>query len=160
MRPIQNKIVAISLVTFFVLSLIALGFSPEAAASEPPELQSIPGTEIILRADERYTPNRIAPPEMPELGVQSTMIIVNYNGFPPEAQAAFQRAVDIWASLITSTVTIEVEANWKPMSYGVLGASRPLKLVGNFPNAPATWTWYPVGLANALSGYDLYPDTG
>ena len=32
-------------------------------------------------------------------------IVVNYTGFTAEAQAAFQRAVDIWASTLITTVS-------------------------------------------------------
>ncbi len=38
--------------------------------------------------------------------------IVNYAGFTPDAQAAFQRAVDIWASTLITTVPIEIDANF------------------------------------------------
>ena len=39
-------------------------------------------------------------------------IVVNYTGFTAEAQAAFQRAVDIWASTLITTVPIEIDANF------------------------------------------------
>ena len=38
--------------------------------------------------------------------------IVNYSGFTAEAQATFQRAVDIWASTLITTVPIEIDANF------------------------------------------------
>ncbi len=38
--------------------------------------------------------------------------IVTYTGFTPESQAAFQRAVDIWASTLITTVPIEIDANF------------------------------------------------
>ena len=38
--------------------------------------------------------------------------IVNYTGFTPDAQAAFQRAVDIWAYTLITTVPIEIDANF------------------------------------------------
>ena len=38
--------------------------------------------------------------------------IVNYTGFTRDAQAAFQRAVDIWASTLITTVPIEIDANF------------------------------------------------
>ena len=38
--------------------------------------------------------------------------IVNYTGFTKDAQAAFQRAVDIWASTLATTVPIEIDANF------------------------------------------------
>ena len=39
--------------------------------------------------------------------------VVNYDGFTPEAQAAFQYAVDIWAHIIESQVPINVNAKFE-----------------------------------------------
>ena len=50
---------------------------------------------------------------------------VTYNGFTPEAEAAFQAAVDIWASLLSSSETIHVNASWVGMSPTVLGSAGP-----------------------------------
>src|SRR5687767_14744320 len=38
--------------------------------------------------------------------VKTATIEVDYNGFSEEAQAAFQAAVDVWETFITSPVTI------------------------------------------------------
>src|SRR3989304_1633836 len=48
---------------------------------------------------------------------------VTYNGFSAEAQAAFQAAVNIWASTITSPAPIRVVANWTPLGSGILGSA-------------------------------------
>lgn len=48
-------------------------------------------------------------------------IVVTYNGFTPEAEAAFQYAVDLWALSIESTQTITVEATFAPLQSGTLG---------------------------------------
>lgn len=50
-------------------------------------------------------------------------IVVNYNGFTPQAQAAFQYAVDIWAALLQTSQTITIDAYWVPLSGGVLGGA-------------------------------------
>ena len=39
-------------------------------------------------------------------------VIVNYNGFPEEAMLAFDYAVDIWSVLLTSDVTVRIDAFW------------------------------------------------
>ncbi|MBI1880329.1 MAG: hypothetical protein HYR94_19265, partial [Chloroflexi bacterium] len=140
-----------------ILSLIALGFSPGMAPSRLQGTESMPGRLVILRADPNYFPARVAPPKEAELGIQSATFNVTYNGFSPEAQAAFQRAVDIWASQITSTVTIKVTANWTPLGPGVLGAAGPSNFFRNFPNAPIANRWYPSALADSLRGADLEP---
>ena len=77
---------------------------------------------------------------------------VTYDGFTPEAQAAFQRAVDIWAAHLTSDVTIRVDARFAELDDGVLGAAGPRGLYTDFAGAPQPATYYPTALAEALSG--------
>lgn len=50
-------------------------------------------------------------------------IIVTYNGFTPEAQAAFQYAVDIWQTQLISPVPITIDATWRELASGVLGSA-------------------------------------
>ena len=86
---------------------------------------------------------------------RASTINVNYTGFTAPAQAAFQYAVDIWASLITSPVTINVNAQFTPLAPGVLGSAGASTIHRNFTNAPIANTWYPQALANSLAGSDL-----
>ncbi|HEX5689913.1 MAG TPA: PKD domain-containing protein, partial [Roseiflexaceae bacterium] len=80
---------------------------------------------------------------------------VDYSGFSPQAQQAFQRAVDIWSELIVSPVPIHVSASFTPLDANVLGAAGPNTVSANFSQAPFANTWYPVALANKISGSDL-----
>ena len=80
--------------------------------------------------------------------------VVNYNGFTPEAQAAFQYAVDIWAFSIESSVPINVSATFTSLGTGVLGSAGPATLrtssvAGTIPN-----TFYPAALWEKLEGED------
>jgi hypothetical protein len=125
-------------------------------------MASMPGYEVVLYADHTdMPPSRILPPEvflqrMKGVGVQTATFQVTYHSFPPEAQTAFQYAVDIWASLITSPVPIVVDATWMPLfPSGVLGSAGPRNIQANFPGAPMANTWYPNATANKLSGFDL-----
>ena len=104
--------------------------------------------EAIDRMPQGLTPSgkhALAPP--------AANISVNYTGFTPEAQAAFQRAVDIWSSLLIATVPIEIEANFDSLEDSdALAAARAV-------------TWFcsttvcaPVGLVNQLVDEDRTPD--
>ena len=74
---------------------------------------------------------------------------------------AFQHAANIWGGLLDSPVTILVGAQFDPLACGstsaVLGAAAPKKAARDFAGAPVASTWYPIALANALSGVDLSP---
>jgi Secretion system C-terminal sorting domain len=95
--------------------------------------------------------NRKAKPS----GVQKATFIVNYVGFPDNAKAAFQRAVDIWAELLSSKVPIRVTAYWQDLGQNVLGAANTNDYYRNFPGAKEPNTFYPLALAEKLAGKDL-----
>jgi hypothetical protein len=71
----------------------------------------------------------------------------------------FQRAADIWGSLLDSNVDIPVDASFTSLTCsstsGVLGQAFATKVVRNFTNAPQQNVWYPMALASALAGQDL-----
>ncbi len=73
--------------------------------------------------------------------------------------AVFQRAADIWGSLIESKVDIPVDASFASLDCGatsaVLGQASATKILRNFDNAPQQNVWYPVALASAIAGRDL-----
>ena len=90
----------------------------------------------------------------------SANIVVFYDGFPPAAQAAFQSAVDTWAEILVSDVTIEIFARYTPLAPGLLGSAGPTTAIV-FDDAPPgffTETFYPQALANSLVGVDTAPD--
>lgn len=85
----------------------------------------------------------------------SAVFEVNYTGFTPEAQAAFQYAVDIWASLLQSPVVIRIDATWRELESGVLGSASSGSVHANFEGALKINTWYPAALAEKMAGMDL-----
>lgn len=97
----------------------------------------------------------VAPPANFEFGAERAVVInVTYNNFPPDALAAFQYAVDVWASTLTSAVPIFVVANWSAIGGSTLGFAGADGYYRNFPNAPLPDTFYPSALANKLRGSD------
>ncbi len=83
--------------------------------------------------------------------------IVTYTGFPDDAKAAFQAAVDIWSDLFPSTVPIQINVTWGRQATAVLGSTRPDFFYKNFIGAPARDLNYASALANAIAGKDLDP---
>jgi Secretion system C-terminal sorting domain len=86
---------------------------------------------------------------------KSSNFIVTYQGFTPEAQAAFQRAVDIWESILVSPIDIHVTAVWGPLGNGVLGSATAGTFFANFDGAQQINTWYPVSLAEKMAARNL-----
>jgi hypothetical protein len=101
----------------------------------------------------------VPPPEIYEqskkLRTKTANFNVTYNGFSAEAQAAFQRAVDIWETLIVSPVTINVVANWAPLGSGVLGSATAGTFHANFDGAQQLNVFYPASLAEKMAGKEL-----
>jgi len=87
--------------------------------------------------------------------VRACTINVTYNGFSATAQTAFQYAVDILETELTSSVMIDLIANWIPLAPNVLGAAGTTYNARNHPSFPLSNTWYSAALANALVGIDL-----
>ncbi len=150
------------IVVLLILSLAASGLGRDVAASTAGTVKLTPGTRVILRADPRDNPHHVASPAGMQAGVQSAQtatIVVNYVGsWSAEAQNAFQYAVDIWETQITSSVIIEVNADWAALGSGILGSAGAVSYFRDFPGAPVANTWYPVALANRLRGSDLDPN--
>jgi hypothetical protein len=76
--------------------------------------------------------------------------------WPSDVQSAFSAAVNIWASKLTSSVPIVIDACWATnLESGVLGHTGVVTFFKDFTNAPKPGTLYPSSLANSLAGRRL-----
>ena len=112
---------------------------------------------LVSRARPVSVPTNLAQP--------AAEFIVNYTGFTPEAQAAFQRAVDIWASTLITTVPIEIDASF--LSVDDLEDPDKFRSALAFVRPSQTWAIgrigerqiaIPIALANQRSELDRDPD--
>lgn len=121
--------------------------------------------KIIIKAPICYGsdvshPSHIGPPleyykRLKSASIKKATIEVTYIGFPPEAQQAFQYAVDIWENLIYSPVPIRVQAVWESLDVNVLGSCGPANYYKNF-NSTQKWNrYYPVALAEKMLGEEV-----
>lgn len=71
---------------------------------------------------------------------------------------ALQHAADLWGAVLTSNTQIVIGATWDSLpcenTGGTLASAGSHSGIRNFPGAPFANTWYPLALANALSGSD------
>ena len=97
-------------------------------------------TDMFTRVDppEEFLRSRLAGEPLEGL----VAITVNYNGtWPTAARDAFQYAVDIWKSQLTSTVPIVVDAEFKDLGPNVLGSAGAKYTVRDFSGATVANTW-------------------
>lgn len=134
-----------------------------AQKKSPLQMESFtPSRPIICYAGSGDAHTYIAPPKEylewrnnPNARTQAANIIVTYEGFTVEAQQAFQAAVDIWKTLISSPVPIRIRAQWASLGSGVLGSASPATYFRNFEGAQKLGVWYPIALAEKMARREL-----
>src|SRR5687768_9754862 len=78
---------------------------------------------------------------------------VEYVNFPLDnlAKNAFQYAIEIWESELTSSIPIKVRAEWTELNSGVLGQALWGSAYANFGGEQHMNTFYPVALAEKIT---------
>jgi hypothetical protein len=97
------------------------------------------------------------------VGAAKSTFKVTYRGFSPAAQAAFQKAVDIWASILSSPIPIYIDATYRRIprsdaSSVILGQAGPGDYTTNFNGSQRAFTWYPIALAEKMAQAPLNTD--
>ncbi len=136
---------------------------PATAQADAPGQDVRPGTLTAFEATTGDVFTKVGTPSGASFTTASSTtatFIVTYTGFSAQAQTAFQAAVDVWSSLVTSSVPIRVSATWAGSGPTNLGSAGPTFFFRDFTGAPQAGTWYPVALANALNGADLNTGVG
>ncbi len=91
-------------------------------------------------------------------GKGSTFVLNFLAGYTQDRGDALERAAQIWADILVSSVDIEVDVTFTALacspSSGVLGSAGPNSIERDFPGAPLSNTWYVEAMANAISGVD------
>ena len=157
----------LKLLTSLVL-LLCVGITPIARSQDfTYSGESVDGTEIIITAIDEDMNTRVPERSFGDaLGLgdavsgaaaRASVFEVTYSDFTPEAQTAFQRAVDIASNLISSPVTIQVQAEFKVLPANVLGGARAKSVHRLTSPAWSEGFWYPDALADKLLRRDLVP---
>ncbi len=157
-KIIRSNFMFSLVIGFVLLSLVPFLSNPIFSAPLMESLDSVPKAWILAGAPETYPTRNQLPENSLREAPQTATINVTYLGtWDPQAQVAFEYAVSIWETQITSSVTIDIEAEWANLGPGILGGAGATELFRDFPNAPVAVTWYPVALANKIVGTDLGP---
>jgi len=149
----------ISIGLIFVLGSLG-AFSQNINSQSFRQLVAKPKGKIVCYGSNENHPVYLAPKVISNSGsrVQTADIKVDYVNFPADAQASFQRAVDIWATLIQSSVRINILAQWVTQDPNTLGSAIWGNAFANFDGAPKLNVFYPVALAEKLAGKKLNQD--
>lgn len=150
--------------TLLRLSALLIAFASGYGASGQ-VTKSVPGTMVSCPPGHHTGHHHVPMPayiadrlQAAEAGLRDgdpcSEIIVNYSGFSPEAEAAFEYAKGIWEHAVVSSVPIIIDAQWTDLGEDVLGSAGPSTLFWDFAGAPDS-RLYPTPLANAIAGTDL-----
>lgn len=147
--PSPSSLVRLLVAALFVGAAAGALPSPARAQEAPPSA----GGDGLQAA--RYEAGTSVPARDLSGKRVTASIEVTYVGFPAEAQAAFAAAVAIWEQHLTSSVPIEVRAEWAELEPRTLGQAGPTFVEVNEAYLPRRDTWYPIPLAEALAGRNL-----
>lgn len=161
------RVVASALVVVAAQLAAGVAAAPAAAATPKRNYPAVVGQTLraVGPVANTVTANRAqlgAALRASQLTAPTSTWTVSYDaGFQahPAAQASFQAAVDIWSRLVASRVPISVAAISTGLGPGVLGQAGPTDFVALNRDARGgtARTYYPLALANALTGRDLSP---
>lgn len=154
------------LATALLVPALLLPLQAAPAAAQPVGPRLVPGAAAVLRGTGTRVDSVV--PARPRVALRAAgasasatgaVFQVTYTGFTVTQRDAFQRAVDTWARLVTSSVPITLDANLEALPDGVLGAAGPTNFVVQDTDGrygPED-TLLPIALANAQAGRDLDP---
>ncbi len=152
MKIFSSRAVSVAALTF--VATVAFATIPAFADGV-----SRPGEMVQLIAGKSFAASNVEAGPVPSVVRRAANIKVTYTGFSKAAKKAFQRAVDIWATRIDSSVTINIDASFKDLgNIDILGQAGPTGFYRDFKGAPKPNIFYPVALANKLAGKQLDTD--
>lgn len=149
-KTVNKRIINTFLLIFMVGSLYAQSFPKKSAFMAEP---------VICFASPEVRKSYVPPPREFLERLKSTKkgaeIIVDYKGFPDSVRVAFEYAVSIWESLLSSAVPIYIEARWQELDSRVLANCGATDFLRDFPGAPNKGVYYPIALAEKLQRKEL-----
>jgi hypothetical protein len=142
---------------FIILWLISGVFSAGAQKNEL--MQETLIDDHVNYASAKTNKKFVGPPEKSILKVGSVKTVFNVNSehLTEDAKLALNYAFHIWEGFFLSTVPVNVFVKMEPLDTNILSKSRSATFYMNFEGALNKNVYYPVALAEKLSGKDLNP---
>lgn len=140
---------------FLIIVLFVAGACNIWAQKQPERVTKINAPINIASEETRKSFTPPADLDLKSGSVLNSDFQVEFVNFPENAKSAFLYAISMYENLISSDVAITVEAKWETMGTNVLAHSVPGSLYKNFGGAQLPNVYYPVALAEKLSGNEL-----
>jgi hypothetical protein len=143
---------------FIILWLILGVFSVGAQKNEL--MQETLMNDFVNYISDKTNKKFIGLPEksmLKSVGSVKTVFEINSENLTEDAKHALNYAVHIWEGLFYSHVPVNVLVKMESMDANVLAKSRPASFYMNFEEALHKNVYYPVALAEKLSGEDMNP---
>ncbi len=115
------------------------------------EAQS-PVNIALEEVNQVFTPPAVSHENLKSGDINTGNIKVTYINFPEEAKIAFEYAVSIWERCISSSVIINIHANWDALPENELGHGKPSLFYRNFKGTPQANIYYPIALVEKITG--------
>ena len=152
-KSIQTKAPALSYQKFVQGLRTVPGEMPVCIFSNENKFTRVGAPDGFVQPGSQSPNARVAAP-------QTATFVVTYNGFTPEAQKAFQYAVDIWSTQISSPVPIRVKASWYVLPAGTLGRAFSQFAVYSPEAAQKATSYYAMALAERIARRAInHPDS-
>lgn len=146
-----------------LLLIIGFVFSVSCIlAQEIEPTQKISGTDMVSFASEAIIRKYVGPPGstlLKSAESTKTSFLVKTVNLPDEAVYALNYAISVWDSLLLSAVPVHVTFKMESLGANVVAKSRPASFFMNFEGALLQNVYYPVALAEKLSGYEMNPNS-
>lgn len=148
--------------SILILALALILFSPRNGLCQM--LRCVPDKPVVCYYNHENRPDRVGVTDKfkslrTSAGgrAKSAVIEVVYVNFPEDnlAKQAFQYAIDIWESELSSPVPIHIRAEWADLESGVLATAIWGSAYANFGGEQYRNTFYPVALAEKIAGREL-----
>ena len=147
------------LLTATLLTVLSMVLAPDIYAQSKWRKEAVRVDPVVCYASEETGHAAVPPPQefMNRLksAPKSSDIVVKYINFPDSAREAFEYAVGIWETLISTSVPIYVEARWERLNSGTLGNCSANGFYVNFDGAPMADTYYPVAIVEKITGKEI-----
>ncbi len=143
-----------TLISFVFAAFIGSAFG-QADLSENVYVSKSPINIGLEEVNKTFVPHALTSSNLKSGTSKECNMNVTFVNFPDDAKRAFAYAVSIWEQHIASPITVNIVARWESREGNIIADGCPSAFHKNFNEAPYTNVYYPVALAEKLTGRDL-----